>query len=52
VRRDCGKEVEKGSIIFLTKLKDKETKGRLANPWPNMNKDKGGTFLILDKHAC
>jgi len=49
---DCGREVEKGSIIFLTKLKDKETKGRPANPWPNMNKDKGGTFLILDKHAC
>ena len=52
MRMDCGKEVEKGSIIFLTKLKDKETKGRPANPWPNMNKDKGGTFLILDKHAC
>jgi hypothetical protein len=39
---DCGREVEKGSIIlFLTKLKDKETKGRPANSWPNMNKDRG-----------
>jgi hypothetical protein len=38
---ECGREVEKGSIIFLTKLKVKETKGRPVNSWPNMNEDRG-----------
>ena len=32
--------------MFLTKLKDNETKGRPSNSQPNINKDGGG-----DKHA-
>jgi hypothetical protein len=37
VRMKCGREVEKGLMMFLTKLKNKETNKRLASLWPNMN---------------
>jgi len=33
----CGREVEKGLMMFLNKLKNKETNKRLTTLWPNMN---------------
>jgi hypothetical protein len=45
---ECGIEVEKDLIMFLTKLKDNETKGRPSNSQPNINKDVGEG----NKNAC
>jgi hypothetical protein len=41
VRMEYGREVKKGLIMFLTKLKDKETKKRVTSLQSNMNKDRG-----------
>jgi hypothetical protein len=41
VRMEYGREVKKGLIMFLTKLKDKEIKKRVTSLQSNMNKDRG-----------
>jgi hypothetical protein len=45
VRMEYGREVKKGLIMFLTKLKDKETKKRVTSLQSNMNKDRGKNIL-------